>query len=117
MISQNSPAERRLFDVQVWVLARGPSTWLADLHPYEPCRVAGVVERLLIDPRAGLITAWLSDGTATVPAQWGIWRRTPVLALMPGCAIVLEGVAFVGQDDKLVLGEPAFEKHAFSEAA
>jgi hypothetical protein len=109
--------ESWLFELQLRAVSLGISTWLVDLGPYETCRVAGVVDRLRIDPRAGVIEATISDGTAAVAAQWSISRATPQLALTPGRAVVLEGVASVGLDGKILLRNPTFELASFPEVA
>jgi hypothetical protein len=108
---------RWLFELQLWTVSQGASVWLVDLAPYESCRVAGLVERLRIDPVAGFIEASISDGTASVLAQWSIGRPTPQLAVAPGRAVVLEGVAGIGPDGELVLVNPTFETVPFPEVA
>jgi hypothetical protein len=109
------PLNGELVELRRWTLARGVSAWLGDLHPYEACRVAGVIDQLSIDPRAGIVEVCMSDGTGAVTAQWVIRRPTPQLALAPGTGVVLSGVASVGIDGRLILREPAFETAPFSE--
>jgi hypothetical protein len=106
---------RRLAELQLWAVSRGASLWLIDLQPYELCRIAGVVERLRLDPGGGLIEATVSDGTGEVTARWSIRRPTPELAVSPGRAVVLEGIAVVGRDGELILSEPTFEIVHFPE--
>jgi hypothetical protein len=109
--------ERRLFELQVWALSQGISSLIGDLGPYEPCRIAGVIERLVIDPQRGVIEISLNDGTGTVLAQWLIRRPTPELVLTPGQAAVLHGVAATEAQGDLVIREPAFEIVPFPEVA
>jgi hypothetical protein len=109
--------ERWLFELQVWALSQGISSLVGDLNPYEPCRVAGLVERLLIDPQSGVIEISITDGTGSVIAQWAIRRPTPELAATPGRAIVVDGVAAIGADGELVIQEPRFETLPFPEVA
>jgi hypothetical protein len=109
--------DRWLFELQVWALSKGISAWLGNLEPYEACRVAGIVERLFIDPERGLIEVCLSDGTGTAVAQWEIRRPTPELALTPGTAVVLDGVAVIGAHGEFVIREPAFETDSFPDVA
>jgi hypothetical protein len=109
--------ESWLFELQLQAVSLGISTWLVDLGPYETCRVAGVVDRLRIDPRAGVIEASISDGTAAVAAQWSISRATPQLAVTPGRAVVLDGIATIGPRGDLVLLDPSFETVSFSDLA
>lgn len=101
--------EPRPAELPQWAVSRGASVWLIDLEPYESCRVVGIVERLRIDPRDGHIEAEITDGTDSLVARWSIRRPTPELAVVPGRAVVLEGVAGVGDDGRLILEEPAFE--------
>jgi hypothetical protein len=109
--------DRWLFELQVWALSKGISAWLGTLEPYEACRVAGIVERLFIDPQRSLIEVSLSDGTGTAVAQWEIRRPTPELVLTPGTAVVLDGVAVIGAHGEFVIREPAFETDSFPEVA
>ena len=106
-----------MFELQLWVASQGVSAWLVDLAPYESCRVAGLVERLRIDPEAGVIEAWVSDGTARVLARWPIDRPTPQLALAPGKGVILEGVARIALGGELVLASPTFQMSSFPEVA
>ena len=73
-----------------------------------PCRVAGIVQSLRLDPRNGVIEVTLADGTGAVLASWMIRRPTPQLSLVPGCAVVLSGVTSIGPDGDIVLVEPDF---------
>ncbi len=104
----SSDAERRLTELQLWALSAGASRWMIDLEPYEPCRVAGVIERLTLDPIGGHIDASVTDGTSRVIARWVIRRPTPQLTCVPGRFVVIEGTPLV-DDDCLLLLEPNFE--------
>jgi hypothetical protein len=108
---------RRLFDLQLWTVSQGISTWLIDLNPYEECRVAGIVRQLRIDPRAGVIEAVIADGTGTVLARWAIRRPAPELAVSPGRAVVLEGLSGIGPDGEPVLRNPSFQLRSFPDIA
>ena len=101
--------ESRLFDLQLWALSRGISTWLVDLQPWETCRVAGAVTRLAIDPEAGVIEASITDGTAVVRAEWAIRRPTPELSLAPGRWVVLEGTTSLDDQGSTIVTEPTYE--------
>ena len=108
--------DRWLLELQLWAVSQGITSWLIDLCPYEECRVAGIVDRLVIDPTISVIRAFVNDGTGTVVADWAIRRPTPELALCPGRAVVLEGIAGV-EINGLVLHEPSFETVSFPEVA
>jgi hypothetical protein len=110
-------ARSRLAARQRWAISAGASVLLMDLEPYEKCRVVGVVTRLRVDPREGLIEITIDDGTGEVGARWTIRRPMRQLALAPGTAVVLDGVAAVGNDDRLVLLEPGFHTIPYSTSA
>jgi hypothetical protein len=109
--------ERWLFEVELWTVSRGTSAFLVDVGPYESCRVAGVVQRLTIDPRAGVIQALISDGTASVLAQWSMCGPKPQFPITLGQALVLEGVTGIGPDGQLILREASFETVSFPDVA
>jgi hypothetical protein len=102
-----------LFELQLWTVSRGATSLLVDLEPHELCRVAGLIERIRLDPRTGVFEAWITDGTASVVAQWSIDGPMGPESIGPGRAVVLEGVAAVGPDGGLVLRDPAFETAPF----
>lgn len=106
-----------LFQLQLWTVSRGATSFLVDLEPYEFCRVAGLVERLRLDPQTGVFEAWVTDGTASVVAQWSIDRPIGPGSILPGRAVVLDGAAAVGPGGGLVMRNPAFETAPFAEVA
>jgi hypothetical protein len=108
--------QRRVTALALWAVSSGASVWLIDLQPYEFSRVAGIVLRLRLDLAQGQIDATVTDGTAEVRARWPIRRPTPELAVKPGRAVLLEGIAVVGRDGELVLKDPAFEIVDFPES-
>lgn len=101
--------DRWLFDFQLWVMSQGISAWLGDVEPYEPCRVAGVVERMRLDPLEGSLDVLISDGTGVTSARWHIRRPTPQLALAPGRGVVLDGPSTLASDGSVVFEEPTFQ--------
>lgn len=103
-----SDAERRITELQLWALSAGASCWIIDLEPYEPCRVAGLIERFTLDPVAGHTDAIVTDGTGRVMARWAIRRPTPNTRCVPGRFVVIDGVPVAG-DDHLLMLEPGFE--------
>ena len=82
---------------------------MVDLRPYETCRIAGVVERLVIDPVDGTISVFVSDGTATVRAEWAIRRPTPQLSLAPGRLVVLDGTTSLDRSGAVFVADPVYE--------
>ena len=103
-----SEEERRRAELQLLAVSVGASCWMIDLSPYETCRVAGVVERLCLDPVEGHMDAVVSDGTGRLVARWAIQRPTPQLVVSPGRFVSLEGVPRPTDDGFLML-EPSFE--------
>ena len=95
-------------ELPLWAVAQGASSFIVDLSAYEAFRVAGIVRSLRLDPTVGVVEVTLADGTGTVSASWTIRRPTPQLALVPGRAAVLRGVATVGPAGDIVLTEPQF---------
>ncbi len=91
------------------VISAGASGWLADLKPYERCRVVGIVKRLRVDPQQGQIEVTIDDGTGQVTARWAIRGQAPQLALTPRTVVVLEGITVARDDGRLTLLEPGFE--------
>lgn len=76
-----------------------------------------MVQRLLIDPTAGVIAASITDGTDVVDAEWAIRRPAPELSVAPGRVVVLEGVTRVEGDGRLVIIPASFHVSSFPEIA
>jgi hypothetical protein len=95
--------------VRVWVAGREDCLWLGKVELYRTCRVAGVVSRLLIDPRAGVIEVTVTDGSTSLGARWAITRPVPQLRAVPGSGLILEGMARLDERGELLMVEPAFE--------
>jgi hypothetical protein len=95
--------------VWLWAASREDSLWLDKVILFRPCRVAGVVSRLRLDPEARRIETKISDGTSTLVARWII--HFPILQLrgIPGVGLVLEGVPRMDEDGNLFMVEPEFE--------
>lgn len=95
-------------ELQLWAVSAGASSLIVDLKPYEAVRVAGSVIKLVIDPIAGDIDAYVWDGTGYVIARWHIIRPTPRLVIVPGRRVVVAGTS-VSENDCLVMVEPLIE--------
>ena len=109
---RRSAQDHWLVELQMWAVSCGASTWLIDLEPYESCRVAGIVDRLRIDPAEQVIEVTITDGTASAVARWST-RRTSRLPVIPGAGVLLEGFAAIGPDGRVVLSEPLSEPAVF----
>jgi hypothetical protein len=106
---------RYLAELQLWAVSMGASAWVTDIGPYEPCRVAVVVQHLRVDPILARIDATVTDGTGVITARWPIRRPTPELAAAPGRAVILEGISVVDECAELVLLDPTVEVVQFPE--
>jgi hypothetical protein len=96
-----------LLELQLWGVSHG-ARMLGDLEPYEPMRVAGVVERVRIAPLERYLAILIGDGTGWVSARWAIERTMPQLSIVPGRRVVLDGIASVGSDGELEFVEPSY---------
>jgi len=107
---RRSNEERRWLEkIRLWAAAREDCLWLDRVEVYRSCRVAGVVQRLRIDPRTAVIEATITDTAAQLRAQWRIRQPAPQLRAAPGSGLILEGVARVDPSGELVMIEPSFE--------
>jgi hypothetical protein len=95
--------------IRLWAASKDDCLWLDKVETYLPSRVAGVVTHLRIDPRAGVIEVVITDGRATLGAQWPIDRRVEQLRAAPGVGLVLEGMALIDGRGDLVMVNPVFE--------
>ena len=105
--SQLSRGKHRPRELRRSSSAIAPSARIADLEPYEVCRVVAVVESLKIDPLAASIEATVTDGTGRLVARWSLVRPTPQLVVVPGRRVLLEGMTSSGESG-LVLIDPRF---------
>lgn len=97
-----------LRDLELWAISIGASACCVDVEAYQGCRIAGVVERLLVDPLAGCLEATVTDGTGWMTARWSL-ASGATRGLACGRRILLEGVAVAGSGGRLILDEPALE--------
>jgi hypothetical protein len=81
---------------------------MIDVEPYEPCRAAGIVRRLRIEPLEGYLEATVTDGTGSLLARWDLPTAPRPISLF-GCALVLEGSASIAPDGGLMMVDPACE--------
>jgi hypothetical protein len=68
-----------------------------------------VVTRLRLDPSAGVVDVTITDGNASLGAQWPIERPAEQLRAVPGVGLILEGVARIDPSGELLMLEPGFE--------
>lgn len=115
LTSRSSTEERCVLELQLWTISRG-GVWLIDVEPYTACRVAGVVQRLRLEPTIGFVEATILDGTGVLAARWHLGRPTPQLAAVPGTGLVLEGVP-LPEGERLIMHEPSYELAPFPHVA
>ena len=97
-----------LTELQLWAVSMGASSWVIDIDPYEACRVAGHVTRLVIDPLRDRIEVTVTDGTGELTAGWAIERPAPQLVLGPGRRVLLEGLSLIDHEGNAHLEQPDF---------
>ncbi|HEV2757684.1 MAG TPA: hypothetical protein VG318_18135 [Actinomycetota bacterium] len=95
-------------ELELWAISTGATTCCIDVELYEACRIAGVVERLVVDPQTDCLEATVTDGTARVTARWSL-ATGAIRGLACGTRILLEGVAVAGPDAQPILDEPALQ--------
>jgi hypothetical protein len=108
--THRSNEERRWLEkIHRWAADKDDCLWLDRVETYRSCRIAGVVRRLRLDPRAALIEITITDGAGVLTAQWEIRHPVAQLRAAPGWGLILEGVARVDPRGQLVMVEPSFE--------
>ena len=85
-------------EVWLWAASKEDCLWLKNVHPYIRCRVAGIVDRLRIDPQKSEIIVTITDGTGSLSARWAIVDVGPQLHATPGRGLILEGIPRAGSD-------------------
>jgi hypothetical protein len=110
-LARTRPDEERrwLERIRLWSAARHDCLWLDRVETYRHCRVAGVVTRLRLDPRAGVTDVSVTDGSASLSARWPIKGSLGQLRAAPGAGLILEGMARIGPSGEMLMLEPAFE--------
>ena len=103
-----APEEVRAKNLSVWASAVEGALPISDVRPRQQCRVAGVIQNIRIDPRAGSgsIEATITDGTGELVAKW--LGRQSLSGIGLGVGLVLEGI--VGTDPA---GEPTILNRAY----
>lgn len=94
-------------ELALWAISVGASSWIIDAEPFVTVRVAGVVERLTIEPRRRIFRIAMSDGTGTIRAEWPLLEEALPLKVGIGSAVILEGLVLPTSSGPL-LDAPAF---------
>jgi hypothetical protein len=98
----------RLAELQLWAVSAGASCLMIDLVHYEVARLAGLIQKLTIDPVEGNLDALMTDGTGRVVVRRELRRPMPQPAVVPGRMVVVEGLALPGGEDTIML-DPVIE--------
>lgn len=98
----------RTESLQRWGSELETSASLAEAPTREQVTVAGVVQKIRIDPRegSGSIEATLSDGTAELVARW-LGRQT-LSGISLGAALMVEGIIGTGKDGRPQILNPEY---------
>ncbi len=95
--------------IRSWAATYADCVWLDRIELYRQCRVAGIVQRLRLDPEAGELRSTITDGTSSVSASWALIRHMPQLTAAPGMGLVLEGMPRIDISGDVVFVDPIFE--------
>ena len=102
------PEDLRSENLRRWIEILPNITPLSDARVRERCRVAGVIQNIRIDPRAGRdsVEATITDGSGRMIAKW--LGRSSMSGIALGIGLIMEGV--IGeQDNDLVVLNPEYE--------
>ena len=102
------PEDIRAENLRRWVATLPNITPLSEATARERFRLAGVIQNIRIDPRAGRdsIEATITDGSGTLIAKW--LGRSTLSGITLGAGLIMEGI--VGkQDEDLVVLNPEYE--------
>ena len=102
------PEDIRAENLRRWIQTLPNITPLSNTRARERCRVAGVIQNIRIDPRAGRdsVEATITDGSGTLIAKW--LGRSTMSGITLGAGLIMEGVVG-GQEGDLVVLNPEYE--------
>lgn len=103
------PEEIRAEHLRHWAASVPGACPIAEVTPRRRCKVAGVIQNLRIDPRAGrnAVEATISDGTGQLVARF--LGRNSMQGLKLGAGLVIEGMPSEGSDGECVVLNPEYE--------
>lgn len=103
------PEEVRSEHLRHWTSTIAGTVRLGDLTPRSRVRVAGVVQNIRIDPRAGrgYVEATIVDGTGYLVARW--LGRSSLLGIRLGIGLVVEGIVGTDRDGTPVILNPEYD--------
>ena len=104
-----SGEELRAENLRKWASTIPDATPITNVQPRQRSRVAGVVQNIRIDPRAGRgsIEATIIDGTGDLVAKW-LGRQT-LSGIRLGMGLIVEGIVGTGDQGELVILNPEYQ--------
>jgi hypothetical protein len=96
--------------VRTWARAVPDAHPIVLAEPGRRCYIAGVVERMRIDPVGKTIQAVVMDGTGRMAVKGAIRRPLSAHFVVPGRAVFLSGLAVVTADGGLMLQDPLWRE-------
>lgn len=103
------PEDIRAENLRAWATTIEGRTPIADLEPRHRHKVAGVIQNIRIDPRAGRdsIEATIIDGTGALVVKW--LGRHELAGVRLGEGLVVEGTIGLDEDGELVVLNPEYD--------
>jgi hypothetical protein len=104
-----SAEELRAENLREWAQSLGGVTPISEVKSREPCRVAGVIQNIRIDPLSGTgsVEATIDDGTGKMVARW--LGRASLSGVRLGNGLIMSGTPGVGEHGELVILNPDYE--------
>jgi hypothetical protein len=103
------PEEIREEGLRRWASSIPGATGIAQLEPRKRHKVAGVIQNIRIDPRAGhgSIEATILDGTGQMVVKW--LGRPSKSGIQLGMGLIVEGTIGTTADDEPMVLNPEYE--------
>jgi hypothetical protein len=101
--------EIRAEHLREWAAAIPGTVPIADAEPRCPCKIAGVIQNVRIDPRegSGSIEATINDGTGRMLVKW--LGRQKLAGISLGAGLICEGTVGVGPGKLLQVLNPEYQ--------
>lgn len=103
-----APEEIRADNLREWTATIEGAQPIAEVTERQPCKVAGVIQNVRIDPREGRdsVEATIIDGSGQLVARW--LGRHSLAGIRLGAGLILEGTPGRGPDGDLVVLNPDY---------
>ena len=103
------PEEIRAENCREWARSIPEVTPIRDLVARQPCKAAGVIGAIRIDPRPGVgaVEATITDGTGELTVRW--LGRLKLAGIRLGRGLVVSGTPGRRDGDELVILNPEYE--------